>query len=86
MKADPCDYVRRSYGVPAEIGGRVRFVESDQTVRYGVIVKATHHLHIRWDGDPKGAPLARLHPTWHVSYLGPCDCTIWPSQTSGGWR
>jgi hypothetical protein len=73
--ADPCAYVRNTYGVPARIGGRVRFVNTDTSVKYGTIKGATNHLSVLFDGE-KRAQL--LHPTWHVAYL------IWPVEAPRG--
>lgn len=73
---DPCDYLRQAYGVPAKVGGRVRF-DYGNPVRSGEIVAADHHLLVRWDGNLESAPLARLHPTWRVTYLGPSDEVLW---------
>lgn len=59
------DYIRDTYRVPARIGGRVQFIEADTAVRYGTVIRATHHLRVRWDDGTE----AWLHPTWHVTYI-----------------
>lgn len=62
------NYIRKFYGVPARIGGRIRFtglsVEMEGTIRgaeYG-------RLMVRFDWS-SSRRLARLHPTWNVVYL-----------------
>jgi len=54
------DYIRRTYGVPAKVGGKVMFEG-----RPGVIV-GSHgpYLKIRIDGHVRN-----YHPTWHLVYL-----------------
>lgn len=63
------DYIRRTYGVPARRGGRVR-VEAYPGVRgMGTITSAPGaHLRIRFDGDAK-THHAPFHPTWNIEYL-----------------
>jgi hypothetical protein len=62
---DCYDYVRRTYGVPAYIGVRVRSRgEGD-----GVIVAARSNLqyiHVRFDARSFSVP---CHPTDHIEYL-----------------
>lgn len=65
MKPDCYDYVRKTYGVPAFIGARVRFSGK----REGVIVSARtdlHYIHVRLDGQKFSVP---AHPTSDVEYL-----------------
>lgn len=50
------DYVRRTYGVPAKRGGRVR-VRFEK--KYGTITSATQYVHVRLDGRKKPD---RFHP------------------------
>lgn len=59
------DYVRKTYGVPAKRGGRIRFTGDCEPIE-GTILSATHRLRVRFDGSK-----ARvwLHPTWCVEYL-----------------
>jgi hypothetical protein len=64
MKKDCYDYVRRTYGVPAYVGVRVR---SGQ--REGVLVRATsdlHYVHIRFNDRKFSVP---CHPTDELEYL-----------------
>ena len=60
------EQVRKSRGVPAKRGGRVRYTGSGR-VQYGTIKSAKHgYLKILLDGDkwPK-----TFHPTWELEYL-----------------
>ena len=50
------DYVRRTYGVPAKRGMRVTYGKIG-----GVIVGASHYVHVRLDAKKK--IVARIHPT-----------------------
>lgn len=55
------DYIRQHYGVPAEIGGKIKFEGTP-----GVITGTTdHYLVAQLDGEDYPAT---LHPTWHVTY------------------
>lgn len=56
-------YLRNNYGVPAKIGGRIRF---DHDGREGTIVGGDSRLLVRFDGEKK---VTRLHPTWKIEYL-----------------
>jgi len=49
------EYVRKTYGVPATLGGRVTYNGTP-----GVIVRATHYVVIRLDGR---RPVVYVHPT-----------------------
>lgn len=63
--ADCYDYVRKTYGVPAYVGVRVRIGN-----REGVLVAARsdlHYLHVRLDGQKFSV---NAHPTDNVQYLG----------------
>ena len=57
------EYIRKTYGVPAKRGGRIRY-----DGRYtGTIVAAQNgYLHVRFVGQKQ---ISRLHPTWRVEYL-----------------
>lgn len=61
--------IRESRGVPAKVGGRVRYTGSANGVpREGVIVGARNgYLQIRLDGDSHAGD---YHPTWKLEYLG----------------
>lgn len=63
---DPCQYIRDTYHVPARVGGRVQHIAADTSVWLGTITGADRHLYVTWDVGGT----ARLHPTWHVTYLG----------------
>jgi hypothetical protein len=56
-----CEYIRNTYGVPAQVGGRVIYDDKQGTIR-----GATNHLVVQMDGEKKHV---RLHPTWEIAYL-----------------
>mgnify|MGYP001608882860 CR=1 FL=1 len=60
---DALEYVRRYYGVPAELGKRVVYNGTPAT-----IIGARHSYIIVWrDGEPwENAVMA--HPTWRMDY------------------
>lgn len=61
---DCYEYVRKYYGVPAVVGGRVVC-----NGKAGVLVRATsdlHYVHIRFDGARFSVP---AHPTDKIVYL-----------------
>lgn len=62
------DYVRKAYGVPAKLGGRVRYTgEGKDRPELGTIIGASGgHLTIRLDSVKHGLP---FHPTWELEYL-----------------
>lgn len=62
------DYIRRTYGVPAQVGGRVRYTgDGDDKPQLGTITSASGaHLNIRLDGQKHALP---FHPTWKLEYL-----------------
>jgi hypothetical protein len=58
-----CDYVRKYYGVPAEIGRRVT-VDG----KPGVIAEdGGHYIAVNLDTDKPGK-IPYCHPTWRVEY------------------
>lgn len=62
------DYIRKTYGVPAKRGARIRFTPSKHETTEGVIVGARdQYLRVRFDNSP--TRIATLHPTWEVTYL-----------------
>lgn len=66
---DSLAYIRRYYGVPAELKGRVRYTWRGSW--YGTIVGTSGaHLMILLDGERSPNP---FHPTWELEYveLGP---------------
>jgi hypothetical protein len=61
------DYIRMHYGVPAEIGKRVRYQPPNSPSSYGSIVGASGaYLRVRYEGVPG---TALHHPTWCLHYL-----------------
>jgi hypothetical protein len=56
------EYVKRTYGVPVEVGQRVRMKDSPRRKREGVVVaKRTYdnYVHVRFDGQNFDVP---VHP------------------------
>lgn len=61
------DYIRNAYGVPAQMGGRVRYSGGVGVPRLGTITGASGgHLGVLLDGDNHPLP---FHPTWELEYL-----------------
>lgn len=62
------DYIRKTYGVPARRGGKVRFRPTDGGVPcLGVIVGSrSAHLRVKFDGMRHSMS---VHPTWQLEYL-----------------
>lgn len=62
--------LRSHYGVSARRGARVSW-DSGRGVRHGTITRATHHVHVRFDGDKHSVP---IHPKDDgLTYLTPAD-------------
>lgn len=60
------DYIRRTYNIPARVGGRVEY-SGVEPPRQGVICGTQGaHLKIRLDGAKHSQP---YHPTWMLRYL-----------------
>jgi hypothetical protein len=60
------DWIRKSYQVPAKVGGRVEYT-GGKTPCFGTITGARGgHLRIKLDGDFSSNP---YHPTWELRYL-----------------
>lgn len=61
------DYIAGYYGVPARIGGRVRYTGNpDREPVYGTITGTEQaRLLVRLDGHNTSVP---LHPTWEIQY------------------
>ena len=60
-----CEYVRKHYGVPAEIGRRVTV-----SGKPGIIAEDRgNHIGVNFDADKPGVVLP-CHPTWEVEYHG----------------
>lgn len=64
--ANGMEWIRKSYGVPAKRGGRVRYLSAGGPV-LGTI-RGTRHgrLLVQLDGDKTSLP---FHPTWNLEYL-----------------
>ena len=65
-REDEFTYICGHYGVPARLGGRVRYT-GDPDHPEGTIVGTTaHYLRIRLDGEKEPCT---FHPTWALTYL-----------------
>ena len=62
------EYIRRTYGVPAKRGSRVRVDwYPPEPAREGTITGSRQaHLRIRLDGEKHSRT---VHPTWRIEYL-----------------
>lgn len=61
--SDPLSYVREMYGVPANVGQRVRFLGRHD----GEVVGADRqYVRIRLD---EGGEVLTVHPTWQMEYV-----------------
>lgn len=58
-----CDYVRRHYGVPAEIGRRV-IANGEPGV---IMADRGQYIGVILDSDPKKR-IRNYHPTWEMQY------------------
>lgn len=58
-----CDYVRRHYGVPAEIG-RCVIANGEPGV---IMADRGHYIGVILDSDPKKR-IRNYHPTWEMQY------------------
>lgn len=67
------DYIRRTYGVPAQRGGRVRYTDSKRRTHEGTIISARNgRLRIRMDRGEywtDAKRVAEFHPKWCLEYL-----------------
>jgi hypothetical protein len=66
------DYIRNTYGVPAQIGGRVEYqpeIPGAQNWQGTITAAEGAYLRILRDGDEETYP-APFHPTWNMRYLG----------------
>lgn len=63
---DPCDYIRKTYGAPAAVGGRVRIGLLMPVSQTGTIKSADHYLYVLMDGEKD---TRRFHPTHCIDYL-----------------
>jgi hypothetical protein len=66
--SDSIEYIRYYYGVPAAIGGRVRFTGNQDNEPLDGTITGTDQarLAVRLDGHATSVP---LHPTWKLEYL-----------------
>lgn len=65
------EYIRKTYGVPARIGGRIKYTGHRDRDLYGTIKSAKNgRLRVLLDdrADNYRGRLI-LHPTWKVEYL-----------------
>lgn len=60
------NYITRYYGVPAAIGGRVRYTGSGQPQLGTIEAVDGARLRIRLDGQ---SFVGLYHPTWELEYL-----------------
>ena len=71
MSAHDLQYIRKTYNVPAAIGGLVTVDGKPGEIRgfRGA------YLMVRFDGQKHASP---CHPTWKVAYLGPVSDEVQP--------
>lgn len=62
------EYVRQTYGVPADKGKRVRFTGSTHPMEGTIIRAKDGRLVIHLDGNPSNWR-GVFHPTWKLEYL-----------------
>lgn len=75
------EWIRKNYGVPAKIGGRVEYT-GGRIPQLGTITGAMGgHIRIKLDGD-FGSNL--YHPTWKLRYLDddPARAALTPKEQS----
>ena len=66
------NYIREHYGVPAEVGRRVRYEPPHYAPTVGVIVGTSgSYLRVRYQEFPG---TALHHPTWCLTYLDAEEC------------
>ena len=63
---DSLDYIRRYYGVPADLKGRVLYTWRGANKLGTIVGTSGASLMIRLDGERHPAP---YHPTWKLRYL-----------------
>ena len=67
------EYIRKTYGVPAKRGGRIRFTDTHKVV-WNCTIKSARGAYLMVlvdDRVPGYRGRKKLHPTWHVEYLTP---------------
>lgn len=60
-------YIRDTYGVPAQRGARVEYTGNGSTIQGTITGSRNAHILVRLDGDRRAVP---FHPTWKIRYLG----------------
>lgn len=62
------DYIRRTFGVPAKRGGRIRFSGNigPEPLTGTIVGSQNGRLRVRFDGEYR---TRLLHPTWEIIYL-----------------
>ena len=66
MKSQPFEYIKKTYGVPAEIGCRV-VVDGQSGI---IVADCGQYIGGRLDTDAPDM-IRNFHPTWRVEYLEP---------------
>lgn len=65
------EYIRKTYGVPAKRGGRVKFTDVHRTV-WNCTIKSARGGYLMVLADDRVAGYRgrmKLHPTWNVEYM-----------------
>lgn len=71
---DGLEYIRQYYGVPAELGRRVRYAPPGHAPQIGTIVGTSgSYLRVSYETFPG---TALHHPTWCLSYLTDAECSL----------
>ena len=60
------DYIRRTYNVPAALGGRVEYTGREEPMLGTIKGASGTHLSILLDGEGR---TKNFHPTWKLRYL-----------------
>ena len=60
------EYIKQTYGVPAEVGGRVRYTGGKVSCEGTIKGSCNASLEILLDGDDMSGV---YHPTWELEYL-----------------
>lgn len=66
------NHIRKTYGVPAQRGGRLIYTDSSGVKFFCTIKSATNSGHLKVlvdDRVPGYRGRMKLHPTWHIEYL-----------------
>ena len=63
------EYIRKTYKVPAKIGGRIKLTY-ENPAKFGMIIGVYHnHLTVLMDNSDKDDRILNCHPTWNIEYL-----------------